>query len=196
MIRGMSLLEVLVVLGLIGLFVGMTTTNLTATQRQLNFDQFAREIVSSLEKCRWRAFRERCYTGVLIGQKQSGYEFSFFLDGNGNGIRTLDIGKGTDPSIDRPVPIRRASGDIEAAVLKMGAPEIPPKKGMLDATDPVKFGKSSIISFSPDGQSSSGTLYLSCHSQKRMYAIVLYGPTARISLWKYSNQKWQMVGDR
>lgn len=194
--RGMSLLELLVVLGLIGIFVVITTSNLTATQRRLDFDAFAKEVVSSLEKCRWKAFQERSYTGALITQTPGGYEFSFFQDGNGNGIRTTDIIQGTDISIYRAIPIRRASGDIETGILKTGVAEIPPKSGFLDASDPVKFGKSNIISFSPDGQSSSGTLYLACHSQKRMYGVVLYGPTARISLWKYSNQKWQMVGDR
>ena len=195
--RGMSLLELLVVLGLIGLFVVVSTSNLTATQRQIDFDYFAREVVSSLEKCRWKAFQKRCYTGVLITQQpDNGYEFSFFQDGNSNGIRTVDIHQGTDASIYRAIPIRRASRDIEAAILKTAVPEIPPKTGTLSPEDPVKFGKSNIISFSPDGQSSSGTLYLACHSQKRMYAVVLYGPTARITLWKYSNQNWQMVGDR
>ena len=195
--RGMSLLELLVVLGLIGVFVVASTSNLTATQRQLDFDHFAREIVSSLEKCRWKAFQQRRYTGALISQQPNdGYEFSFFQDGNGNGIRTTDIHQGTDTSIYRAIPIQRASRDIEAAVLKTEIPEIPPKTGTLNPADPVKFGKSNIISFSPDGQSSSGTLYLACHSQKRMYAVVLYGPTARITLWKYSNQNWQMVGDR
>jgi prepilin-type N-terminal cleavage/methylation domain-containing protein len=195
--RGMSLLELLVVLGLIGLFVVVSTANVTATQRQLDFDQFAREVVTSLEKCRWKAFEQRCYTGVLISQRpDNAYDFSFYRDGNGNGIRTADISHGTDTTTYRTIPVQRASRDIEAAVLKTGVPEIPPKKGMLNPLDPIKFGKSNIISFSPDGQSSSGTLYLSCHSQKRMYAVVLYGPTARISLWKYSNQSWQMVGDR
>ena len=195
--RGMSLLEMLVVLGLIGVFVVVSTSNLTATQRQLDFDHFAREIVSSLEKCRWKAFQQRRSTGVLITQQpDNGFEFSFFQDGNGNGIRTVEINQGTDASIYRSIPIQRASRDIEAAILKTGVPEIPPKSGTLSPDDPVKFGKSNIISFSPDGQSSSGTLYLACHSQKRMYAVVLYGPTARITLWKYSNQNWQMVGDR
>src|SRR5687767_9041614 len=143
--RGMSLLEMLVVLGLIGIFVVVTTGNLTATQRRLDFDHFAREIVSSLEKCRWKAFQERCYTGILIDQKADHYEFSFFLDGNRNGIRTHDIRQGLDPAIYRPIPVQRASRDIEAGVLKAGAPEIPPKTGRLDVSDPIKFGKSSII---------------------------------------------------
>jgi prepilin-type N-terminal cleavage/methylation domain-containing protein len=195
--RGLSLLELLVVLFLIGIFVVVTTANLTATQRRLDFDYFAREVLNSLEGCRWKAMNERCYTGIVVDQSPSGlYRFSFFKDGNRNGIRKIDIESGTDKPIYRPLNIYRASGDMKAAVLNPGVPEIPPKKGVLDPFDPVKFGKSNIISFSPDGQSSSGTLYLACHSQERMYAIVMYGPTAKISLWKYMDSKWQMVGDR
>jgi hypothetical protein len=195
--KGTTFLELIVVLGLIGLFVVVTTANLNATQRRIDFDQFAEEIFSSLQKCRWKAFQQRCYTGVFVEKVRSGYEFSFFTDGNGNGIRTVDIADGKDISLYRPIRVYRASGDMEAAILKAGVPEIPPKKGVLNgAGSPIKFGNTKIISFSPNGQSSSGTLYLSCHSQKQMYAIVLYGPTARMSMWKYSNQKWHMVEDR
>ena len=194
--RGFSLVELLVVLALIGLFAVMATANLSATQRRLDFDEFAREIVNSIQVCRWKALNERHYTGIVIAQDGGIFRFSFYRDGNGNGIRTADIQTGVDPGFLHPVHVYRAVGDMEAGVLNTGVPEIPPKKGWVDPVDPVKFGKSNIISFSPDGQSSSGTLYLTCHSQERMYAIVLYGPTAKLSLWKFCNSKWQMVGDR
>ena len=66
--RGVSLLEMLVVLALLSLFVVMATANLSATQRRLDFDEFAREIVNSLEVCRWKALNERRYTGILVQQ--------------------------------------------------------------------------------------------------------------------------------
>ncbi len=194
--RGMSLVELLLVLFLISLFVVLSTANLAATQRQLDFDQFAREIAATLETCRWKALNERCYTGVVAQQQEGIYTLSYFKDGNKNGILKQDIRQGIDVSFHRATSIYRASGDMQAAILDQGVPEIPPKKGILIPGDPVRFGKSDIISFSPDGDSSSGTLYLACQSQSRMYAVVLYGPAARITLWKYSNQQWQMVGDR
>jgi len=194
--RGFSLVELLVVLALIGLFAAVATSNLSATQRRLDFDEFAREIVNSIQVCRWRAFNERHYTGIVVEQADGIYRFAFYRDGNSNGIRSVDIQSGVDPGFLHPLYVYRALGDMEAAVLNTGVPEIPPKKGWLGPADPVKFGKSSIISFSPDGQSSSGTLYLACHSQERMYAIVLYGPTAKLTLWKFCNTRWQMVGDR
>ena len=194
--RGVSLIELLVVLLLLSLFAVVTTANLSATQRRVDFDEFAREILNALEVCRWKAFNERRYTGILVEHPSTVFQFSFFGDGNKNGIRTAEIQTGVDGSFLRPMYLRRAQGDMEAAVLNFPVPEIPPKKGWLDPVDPVKFGSSNIISFSPDGQSSSGTLYLACHSQQRMYAIVLYGPTAKLTLWKFFDAKWQMVGDR
>jgi prepilin-type N-terminal cleavage/methylation domain-containing protein len=194
--RGVSLLELIVVLFLVSVLAMAATANLSATQRRLDFDEFAREIVASLQTCRWKAMNERCYTGIFIQQSNGIFQFSFYRDANKNGIRTIEIQSGTDPAFLRPLNIYRALGDMEPAVLNGNVPEIPPKNGVLDPTDPVKFGKSNIISFSPDGQSSSGTLYLSCHSQSRMYAIVLYGATAKLTLWKFCNSKWQMVGDR
>ena len=194
--RGVSLLEVIVVLALLSLFAVMTTANLSATQRRLDFDEFAREIVNALETCRWKALNERRYTGILIEHPGTVFQFSFYRDGNKNGIRTAEIQSGMDACFLRPMYLNRALNDMEAAVLDSSVPEIPPKKGWLDPGDPVKFGSSNIISFSPDGQSSSGTLYLACHSQRRMYAIVLYGPTAKLTLWKFFDAKWQMVGDR
>jgi len=194
--RGVSLIELLVVLLLASLFAVMATANLSATQRRLDFDEFAREVVNAMEVCRWKALNERRYTGILVEHPGAVFQFSFFRDGNKNGIRTAEIESGLDAAFLRPMYLHRALGDMEAAVLGIAVPEIPPKKGWLDPEDPIKFGKSSVISFSPNGQSSSGTLYLACHSQQRMYAIVLYGPTAKLTLWKFFNSKWQMVGDR
>ena len=72
--------------------------------------------------------------------------------------------------------------------------ELPPGSGWLgNLQDPVKFGRSNIVSFSPLGRSSSGTLYLT-DGVDRLYAVVLYGPSTRIRVWRYrrTDQRWVM----
>ena len=191
---GFSLLEMLIVLTLISLLVCVSTSNLMGAQRQKDFEEFAREVVALLEACRWKAMNERSYAGAIVTEQANVRYVSLYLDGNGNGIRTADVLSGKDSKFRGPFRMDK-SGDIGTGVLNASIPQLPPKKGYLDPSDPVQFGKSSIISFSPRGDSSSGTLYLSCRSQSQMFAVVVYGATARLRLWKYSNHGWQMVED-
>lgn len=194
--KGFSLLELLVVLALIGLFILIATPEMKRIERSQGLENFAREVVFMLEKCRWRALQSRIYAGALIRKTENDYWMSFHLDGNGNGLRLSDIQSGTDSSFRQPLVLKQDAGDISTGILSSNVPQIPPRSGFLDPADPVRFGSSGIVSFSPDGNSSSGSIYLACYSQQQMYAIVLYGPTARIRLWHFRNHEWQMVEDR
>jgi prepilin-type N-terminal cleavage/methylation domain-containing protein len=195
--KGSTLLELLIVLALIGIFLLALSADLSGSVRRKDFELFAREVTVLMERSRWKALNERRNAGVVFGIQNGIYQAAIHVDGNNNGIRTAEVRTGIDPIIDPPVFLTRSSGDIHAGILSSTIPQIPPRPGFIDQPDdPVKFGRSDIVSFSPMGDSSSGTLYLACKSQKQMYAIVLFGATARISIWRFSNYQWQMVGDR
>lgn len=193
--RGFSLVEMLAAMALLAVLLLFMASDLRGAERRLDFEFFAREVIRLLEVCRWKAINQRCYAGIWLHNLENTYYASLYQDGNANGIRLGDIRDGKDSCFQGPVRLERSSADIVVGILQTEVPQIPPRTGLLDS-DPIKFGRSDIISFSPNGDSSSGTLYLACHSQKQMYAIVVFGPTARWTLWKYSNQQWQMVEDR
>lgn len=192
------MVELLVVVALIGLLVVLGSNDLRGAQRQQEFENFGRETLALAERCRWKAMNERKYAGIIFERAGETYVAVLYQDGNGNGIRLSDVQSGKDSAFYRSMVLERASGDIQAGILRNpDVTQIPPKTGTIDdPDDPIKFGKSDILSFSPNGDSSSGTLYLACRSQRQMYALVAYGATARLTLWKYSNFKWQTVGDR
>jgi hypothetical protein len=48
----------------------------------------------------------------------------------------------------------------------------------------VRFGRSTIVSFGPTGSASSGTVYVTDGLQG-LYAVVLFGPTARLRVWRF-----------
>ena len=195
--RGFTLPELLVVVALIGIVLLVTATDLAGAQRKREFENFAREIVDLLEFCRWRAISEGSYAGAIMTETNNTYEASIFLDGNNNGIRNADVLSGVDRRLRGPVQLRRALGDVNLGFLDTPVPQIPPRRGFIpDVDDPIKFGRSDIISFSPQGDSSSGTIYLACHSQNEMYALVLFGATSRLTLWRLRRNQWQTVEDR
>jgi hypothetical protein len=165
--------------------------------RKKDFELFAREVTLMMERSRWKALNERRYSGIVFSFRNGSYQASLHADGNNNGIRTAEVNSGIDPLIEPPLRLTRSSDDIHAGILNSTIPQIPPRIGAIpQPNDPIKFGRSDIVSFSPMGDSSSGTLYLACVSQKQMYGIVVYGATARMTVWRFSNYQWQMVGDR
>jgi type II secretory pathway pseudopilin PulG len=194
---GASLLELLLVLALIGIFLIALSADLSGSVRKKDFELFARELTLMMERSRWKALNERRYSGIVFSFRNGSYQAALHADGNNNGIRTAEVNSGIDPLIEPPLRLTRSSDDIHAGILNSTIPQIPPRIGFIpQPNDPIKFGRSDIVSFSPMGDSSSGTLYLACVSQKQMYGIVVYGATARMSVWRFSNYQWQMVGDR
>jgi hypothetical protein len=107
-------------------------------------------------------------------------------DGNGNGLRTDEIADGTDPTLSGPQRLERAAAGVVLGFPDAGpVPRIPPADGWIDdLDDPVRIGGAKLLSFSPLGSSSTGTLYVT-DGRLRLYAIVVYGRTARIRVWRY-----------
>jgi len=57
----------------------------------------------------------------------------------------------------------------------------------------VRFGRSDLVSFSPFGSSSSGTLYVT-DGRRGLFAVVLFGPTARLRVWRFrpEERRWTL----
>jgi hypothetical protein len=54
----------------------------------------------------------------------------------------------------------------------------------------VRFGVSDIVTFTPQGTASSGTLYVS-DGRDTVFAVVLYGRTGRIRTWRFDRGAWR-----
>ncbi len=117
------------------------------------------------------------------------YQYADFTDGDGDGVRSDDIASGRDPSIGETRDLPSRYEGIDFGVLDTSIPEVPPGSGVLPpGADPVRFGRSDIITFTPHGTASSGTLYLS-DGTSTVAAVVLYGATGRIRLWRFDRDR-------
>ena len=187
---GFSLLELLIVIAIIGLTVSVATPSWLNLRRRNAVRSASAEIGSIFRLVRSRAVSQSRYSGVKFTQAAGDWQYALYDDGDGDGIRNDDIAKGVDRRVtparylwQQPALVTVAlppfvKVDPDGAAVKAGAPA-------------VQFGTSTICSFSPVGQSTSGTIYL-CDRGGSAWAVRVFGGTARVRLLRYeaAKKKW------
>jgi hypothetical protein len=105
-----------------------------------------------------------------------------YEDGDRDGIRTADIRRGIDREIapaerltDRFIRVRFGFLDGVGAI---------DNNDRGDAGDPIRAGASNIMTFSPNGSATGGTLYLRGKTRSQ-YAVRVLGVTGRTRVFQY-----------
>jgi len=152
----------------------------------------AREWALTLHALRWRSVTEGRACGVYFELDQGSWRWFEVRDGNGNGLRTAEVQLGVDAKTAGPFRMAQRHPGVELALpSQFSVREIPPARGWLVGTDPIRFGRSNIVSFAPDGRASSGTFYLT-DDRNRLFGVRLYGASARVRVWRWEReeQRW------
>ena len=103
-----------------------------------------------------------------------------FVDGNGNGIRSAEITAGVDRPLENPRQLSDDFANVRFG-LEIGRPDV---DGVRNASaDGVRIGSSRILTVSPDGTATSGTLYVL--GRRAQYAVRVLGATGRTRVLKY-----------
>ena len=192
--QGLTLLELLVVTTVTMLVSVATFPAVAQLLGSTRTAAAARLLVVQLQGLRAKSISRACSHGLLFERDEQGWFWFEVGDGNGNGLRTEDLRAGRDAFLSGPHRL----GDLLPHVdlgFPAGLPirRIPPRSGWIrDLDRPVRMGNSGILSFSPLGTSSSGTLYVS-DGGKRLMAIVLYGRTGRIRVWRHDAEVGRWV---
>ena len=155
---GYSLIDVLVSLTFVGLLAAWTAPIAARVVADANTAAAAREFALLFHAMRWRSVSENRTVGLFFEQVAGLWQWWEVDDGNGNGLRTAEVRNGTDPKRSGPHRVANAHRGVRLGFPVAGPlPEIPPRRGALSVSDPVRFGRSDLISFNSRGRSSSGT---------------------------------------
>ena len=190
--RGVSLVELLAALVLIGVLTSLLIPTAAEMVADARAAAGARELAMILQALRWKAVAANSSHGLFFAKDERGWHWLVVRDGNGNGLRTAEVRDGTDPAVSGPHRLEdRVSGLYLGFPPAESVPRIPPRSGSIsDLADPVKFGRSDLISFSPLGTASSGTLYVT-DRRHALRAVVLFGPTVRVRVWRFDTREVQ-----
>ena len=104
--------------------------------------------------------------------------FQMFVDGNGNGVRTADIAGGVDRPLDQAVTL----SDLFSGVMIAAA----------DKADPIQIGSANLMSFTPLGTATPGTIFVRGREGLQLQLRVV-GATGRTRLLRYDEASGDWV---
>jgi prepilin-type N-terminal cleavage/methylation domain-containing protein len=189
--RGVTLLELLVVLALFGLLAAAALPALTQLLRKTAMEAATTDVALVFTLARDRAIRSGRYTGVKWFSKGGDVVLTVYEDENGNGVLTADLKAGLDRLVAGPYWMRGKYPHVTFSFLPDFKGLDPSGNPIGDLNDPVRFGRSDICSFAPDGQASPGSVYLADGVERQ--SVVRVSPAnGRIQIfdWQPGKKKW------
>jgi hypothetical protein len=125
---------------------------------------------------RMQAVSRTANVALRFRQQDGDYVMQGFVDGNSNGVRAKDI----DAGIDRPLGPPESLG-VNFPGVRIGlAPGV--------GGDPVKLGVSGLLTFSPVGTATPGSIFV-VGKDGTQFAIRVLGATARTRLERYDARR-------
>jgi prepilin-type N-terminal cleavage/methylation domain-containing protein len=187
---GYTLAELLAVLAIVAIAVAVTLPAAAQLRDAGRAAAGARVMASLLSSQRWKSTTTGRTTGFQFRKIGADWTWREVADGNGNGLRSAEIARGVDIVLGGDRSLGERVDHVTLGFPPGGTfPEAPPGTSRLQlGDDPVRFGRSDLISFSALGASSSGTLYVT-DGHRGLYAIVLFGPSTRLRVWRWNPEE-------
>lgn len=184
--RGYTLIDIVVttalctVIGAIALPIvgGTMERERTIIAAQYLAGQMQRARLESLKRGRAVALQIQ-----LVGVRT---RLQVFVDGDGDGVLQRDVDQGTDPPLTPGEFLDDRSRDVSLRINQPitdagGGGELSP------GDDPLRIGATALLSFSPLGGATAGTLYVAARRGPQM-AIRVFGGTGRIRIMTFDAQ--------
>lgn len=194
---GFTLLELLAVMAILGVLLALAVPPLIRTSARLRVTLAAQEVATALRQTRMRAVRANVHVAVRLSRVGRGDDrilWAVYGDGDGDGVRTRDIQAGRDPLLDGPRLLRRFDTSVRPGFADGPSPRDPadPHRRLGRPEDPLRFGRSDLVSFGPLGTSTSGSLYLT-DGARWTAAVRVYGTTGkvRVILYDPETETWR-----
>lgn len=189
MSRGYSLIELLVSATVLVIVAAMAVPLVLYSAEQARTAAAARYLAGRIAVARMEAVKRSAYVALRIERHDGHYHFGTYVDGNGNGVRSADIARKIDFSLAPAELLENHFSGVTFGLHEGVLPVTPDES--LAGGDPIRLGRSDLLSFSPLGSATSGTLYIRGEG-KQQFAVRVLGVTGRVSVLRFDfpNRRW------
>jgi prepilin-type N-terminal cleavage/methylation domain-containing protein len=169
---GYSLTELLFVSALMAIVSAIALPQSLAAVDRARTASAARYLASRMAVARSQAVMRSAHVALRFEGKPPRITFRTFGDGNGNGVLAADIVAGIDAPLDTALLL----GDLYPGVAIAVAGEA--------GSDPVRLGSSNLLSFTPLGTATSGSVFVRGRDGSQ-FAIRVLGATGRARVQRF-----------
>jgi type IV fimbrial biogenesis protein FimT len=185
--NGFSVLELVLVVAIMLVLATVGIPHLKAYSVEAKLVGATRIFQGEFRLARSMATRSGLQTAIRFEESDGQLFCSTYMDGNHNGVLASDITSGIDRRVAGPVLVAGRTLGVRVGI-NPGVPAIPPETGLLSTADPIRFGKSNMVSFSPMGTASPGTFYIA--GETLQGAVRVVSGTSRVRLLICRGKKW------
>ena len=147
-------------------------------------------VAGRMAMARFEAVRRSAYVAIQFLEQPDGYWLQTYVDGNRNGVLTRDIARWHRSADHRP---RTARLSLHGSGVRYSAHVTGIDPGPFNASDPVQIGSTTLLSFSPTGSSTSGTLFIR-GLRGNQFAVRVLGATGRTRVLEFNFGSAHMAG--
>ncbi|MGH9386373.1 MAG: pilus assembly FimT family protein [Vicinamibacterales bacterium] len=189
--HGVALIDVICSLALVAILTAVAVPMVAGSLERERTLVAAQVLAEYTQRARFEALRRAAVVALKIDLAGGRTSFTLFVDGNGNGVLQRDIDRATDLPITGVQWLDQHARGVSLRI-NQAVPDISGGPWLNPGDDPLRIGRTSLLSFSPLGSSTGGTLYVAAPQGPQM-AIRLYGATGRTRLLSFnpSTQQWQ-----
>ena len=187
--RGAALIDVIVAASLCFIMAAVAVPVVGGTLHRERAIVGARFLAGQLQRARLESLKRARSVAVRLELVGDRTQFRLFSDGNGNGVLLRDIDRGIDPPLAPPEWLDAQARDISLRV-NQTITDVSGTLTIEPGDDPLRIGSTSLLTFTPVGSATSGTLYVAARQGPQM-AIRVFGATGRVRVLMFDAQARQ-----
>lgn len=162
------------VVALFGMLAAISLPQIAVGLDRIRAVGAARYLAHQCGMARLHAVARGRYVALQFEPMAGEYAIRYVVDGNRDGVRAADISAGIDAPL---TPAERLSANFPG--VRIG---LDPSLGL--GTDPLRLSGSSLLSFSPEGTATAGTVYVLGRDGTQL-AVRILGTTGRTRVQRY-----------